>query len=290
MELIKRLVAAFRPKASFHISTVKAQDVAKVKLAYVDLFERKVDALIIQGFYNAEEVAAIKQGAKQIDRGRLSGYGGRYTSIPSVFEKLNREGDADYFTKAQQDLTYLRDVTKVDFGSKNVKLFTSLASQGEKILSAPFNASGNHFPSGCLRIIPPDYGMIRIHADNDFYRGKEQQYAYFLSQVDVSNHVSYIALIQKADKGGNLVLHDIEYAEYPEMNNAMELINRSTGDTRHVDSFRKLKIMLSEGDLILFSGGQIWHSVSRMSGPSDRITYGGFSAYSLDRKHIYLWT
>jgi hypothetical protein len=290
MALFKKLWDALRPKASFRIATVQADAVADAHISYGDLFDRKLDALIIKGFYDAQEVARIKQGMDSMDRDRLSGYGGRYTSIPPVFEKLNKEGDVSYFARAQQDLSYLKDITQVDFEEKNFRLFQTMATQGETIASAPFSASGDHFPSGCLRSITPDYGIIRIHADNDFYRGKEQQYGYFLSQVDVRNHVSYIAMIQKAETGGNLVLHDIEYDAYAEIDNAMNLIHRTSGQKNHVDTFRKLELKLDEGDLILFSGGQIWHSVSRMGGQSNRYTYGGFSAWSLDRKHIYLWT
>jgi hypothetical protein len=199
--LIQKIKNLFKTDAEFKVERVAASDLAASGITYVDLFDRKFDALIIEGFYSPEEVERIKSASKKIDPEQLSGYGGRYVSIPPVFEKFNVVGGLDYFQKSQDELKYLIDLTELDFEAKTFDCISKLASNNEEVKSAPFDDSGNIFPSGCLRIIKPDYGFIRIHADNDFYTGKEEQYKYFMSEVDVSNHVSCIALIQKADSG-----------------------------------------------------------------------------------------
>ena len=289
-QIIKKFKNLFKADAEFNVQRIPAADVGNSGISYTDLFERKIDALIIEGFYSPVEVEQIKNASKNIDPEQLSGYGGRYVSIPPVFEKFNVVGGLDYFQRSQNELRYLINLTGLDFQSKTFNCMRQFASENEEVTSAPFDDDGHIFPSGCLRIIKPDYGFIRIHADNDFYTGKEDQYKYFMSEVDVTNHVSCIALIQKAHSGGNLVLHDIEFEDYGEITSDMELIHRNTGEKRKLDTFKTLEFKLNEGDLALFSGGQIWHSVSKMEGNTDRITYGGFSAFSRDRKKIYLWT
>ncbi|HRG87706.1 MAG TPA: hypothetical protein PLW44_01710 [Chitinophagales bacterium] len=288
LQRIKRLI---KPEPSpFVISSIQASDIADSHISYDDLFTRKYDALIIRGFYSVDELKNITTGLEKINDSSFTQYDGRYKAIPPVFEKLRDENAADYFVRSRKEFELLSQTTGVDFEQKNYSLFKLLAKGNQLVGSPRLQPEFQPFASGCMRIIPPSYGIIRVHADNDFYSHREEVFEYFRKEVDTSNHVSYIATIRKAKAGGNLVLHHADYKVYDTINNNMELVHKETGHKKHIDFFGTTELEVNEGDLVLFSGGQIWHSVNKMKGDGDRITYGGFSAYSTDRKKIYLWT
>lgn len=288
LQRIKRLI---KPEPSpFTILSIQASDIADTDVSYGDLFTRRYDALIIRSFYSADELKSITTGLEKISEGSFTHYDGRYKAIPPVFEKLRDESAGDYFIRSRNEFELLSKMTGVDFEQKNYSLFSVLARGSQLVGSPRLQPEFQPFASGCMRIIPPSYGIIRVHADNDFYSHREGLFEYFRKEVDTSNHVSYIATIRKAQAGGNLVLHHADYSVYDTITNDMQLVNKRTGEKKHIDYFGTTELEVNEGDLVLFSGGQIWHSVNKMKGKGDRITYGGFSAYSTDRKKIYLWT
>ncbi len=289
---IEKLRWMFAKKASLPLSIISltAEELKQKGISYADLFDRKYDAVIIRNFYSPGELALIENGLKNIPADAFTYYGGRYKSMPPVFEKLRPENAATYFTDARAGLANLSRATAVDFERKNYAFFETLVTGGVEVTSPGLKPGGEAFPAGCIRIIPPSYGIIRIHADNDFYRGRDDMMSYFRAEVDTSNHVSYIALIRRGEQGGNLVLHHIDYADYDTITDKMEVVHRHTKEKRPVSSFESTELQVNEGDLVLFSGGQIWHSVNQMKGSTERVTYGGFSAFSTDRKKIYLWT
>ena len=50
------------------------------------------------------------------------------------------------------------------------------------------------------------------------------------------------------------------------------------------------KVAPNEGDLILFSEGELWHRVSAVVGNVSRLTLGGFMTRSKDDKSLKLWS
>lgn len=274
----------------FKILTVSSLSEVRGRVSYEDLFERRLDALIIRNHFSALEVDSIKSCITKIDSNRLARYGGRYTAIPPVFETSKVLENPDYFKKSQVSFNYLCQLCGIDFEHKSKTVFTELTAEGTSTAFPSLLPGEAEFVPACLRIIPPSYGKIRIHADNDFYTGKDHVFRYFKSQVDTSNTISHIAMINSADEGGNLVLHDLEFKDYDKIIDGHTAVHRKTGQTKSINSFRSEEINLNNGDLILFAGGQIWHSVSQMQGEKDRITFGGFSSYSHKRDKVYLWT
>lgn len=267
----------------------------KVQMNYDDLFCRKVDALVVRNFFNKDEIQKIKSEIAQIPEEEFLWHDERYRSLPPVFEYMNNlEDTAAYFRLSNEKEKILnRYLSSISIENRCIEWFAdSFKTSREKISRIKLNPEMTYpFPSGCLRLIPPGYGEIKIHADNNFYPSGSPVFENFSSTVNLSNHISYIITIQKAEEGGNLVLHDIDQFEYAKLSqDGRSVIHNRTQKEYPISLFSSQEIIANEGDLVLFSGGRIWHSVNKMKGDSERITYGGFSAIGQDKQMIYLWT
>lgn len=265
------------------------------QIDYEKLFSKKIDVLIVRNFLNQEEIETAKTLINKIPKNEFIWHDERYKSIPPVFEYINKmESLNDYFNLCNNKETILnQNFGEFSLENKCIELFSNLFNKSkENIRRFKLNSKIlNPFPSGCLRIIPPQYGEIKIHADNNFYPENSQIYNDFSSVIDLSNHISYILTVQKAERGGNLVLHDIDQFEYDQLSkDGKGVLRKNTKKEYLINSFFSKEIVTNEGDLVLFSGGRIWHSVNKMKGEKERITYGGFSALGKDKRTIYLWT
>ena len=100
-------------------------------------------------------------------------------------------------------------------------------------------------------------------------------------------------MLQPSDKGGELTLYNLRW-------NDVKI--RLSGDTVLVDEKGKKYDLLNKkqvprisiapqaGDMIVFSGGQIWHKVEFVKGTTNRITLGGFLSFTKDEKGLYIWS
>ena len=69
-----------------------------------------------------------------------------------------------------------------------------------------------------------------------------------------------------------------------------DLLYYSEERNKELDPWYRFTLEPEEGDMILFSGGRIWHQVANLSGDKPRITIGGFGARSRDDKTFYFWS
>ena len=265
------------------------------QIDYKKLFDKKIDVLIVRNFLNKEEIKTAQSIINKIPKDEFIWHDERYKSIPPVFEYINKMNNLnDYFSLCRNKGTILNQIFGVfSLENKCIELFSNIFGKSkENIRRFTLNSTiSNPFPSGCLRIIPPQYGEIKIHADNNFYPNNSRIHNDFTSVIDLSNHISYILTIQGAEKGGNLVLYDIDQFEYDQLSkDGKAVLKKDTKKEHLIDSFLTKEIIANDGDLVLFSGGRIWHSVNKMKGEKERITYGGFSALGKDKQTIYLWT
>lgn len=292
MKFINKIFGLKKQENFLRKLSINTDDImnGSVVFDYNDLYTRKYDLLVFKEFFKKDEIKQIKnilygdlsKSITQIDN--------RYRAIPPVFECLTEENKDVYFKNCEKDIKKLNKALGYDIRNKYYNFFKKLAQNNESIKSPNGITKEEKFQPGSFRIIPIDYGEIKIHADNNFYPQGSLMFNHIKEQVNLNNHVSYITLIQKPEIGGNLVVHNIEQAEYHAINNNNEVINDKTGKAISVENFLKTEIFVEEGDLSMFSGGQLWHSVNKLEGSIERITHGGFSAYSFDKKSIYLWT
>jgi len=292
MNFLKKIFGFKKNETFLKKTSINADDIMNktVIVDYNDLFTRKYDLIIFKAFFKKDEIKHIKNVLYGDLSKKITQIDNRYRAIPPVFECLTEKNKDIYFNNCEKDMVKLNTALGYDIRHKYYEFFKELAQNNESIKTPYGITIEEKFQPGSFRIIPTDYGEIKIHADNNFYPKNSLMFEHIKKQVNLNNHISYITLIQKPEKGGNLVIHNIEQSEYRTINSNNEVINNETGKAVSVNKFLKDEIIIEEGDLVMFSGGQLWHSVNKLEGSIERITHGGFSSYSFDKKSIYLWT
>ena len=101
----------------------------------------------------------------------------------------------------------------------------------------------------------------------------------------VHDQLSYFFLLRKPDEAGQLVLYDALWDETKEA-----LAQDYPTAVKLVESRKAHVIDMEPGDLVIFAGGRIWHQVRDVEGETNRVTLGGFMAYSKDMSRLYHWS
>lgn len=144
------------------------------------------------------------------------------------------------------------------------------------------------------RILFSKKNGIDIHCENAFIHQLNDEFANWLkSKVDLENAISFFLILQKSEKGGDLVIYNqtwnkisfkLDATTYEERHD----IDGSIFKNRDIDHVSYKKITPKTGDAVVFRAAQIWHSIDKIEGISDRISIGCFIAKGHDGKN-YFW-
>jgi hapalindole-type alkaloid chlorinase len=110
--------------------------------------------------------------------------------------------------------------------------------------------------------------------------------------VDVFDQLSFYFMLQKPEQGGELSLFDLEWQEGQSKASLYENHDVRLPDIS-VHTIYKEEAQIIDpqpGDLVIFAAGQIWHRVEEVLGNKERMTLGGFAAYSYDKLTVYHWS
>lgn len=291
-----------RGKHIWDCRVVAADDLNGYENAVWDLFKRKYDCLLVRGALSPEVCAGIAAAGRRLPESEISPVVGGWT-FPQIFYDLagrvERESAAErrqvlreYFERCQrlskEYVTYLgTDIAALAQqwleafgGGCKVAVPTGIGSAGEYagITLRAFKGNGQ--------------GQLSLQCGNYLQTVHQHFYEHLEGQVDVYDQLSFYFMIQKPLGGGEVNLFDLEWEE---------------GQTK-ADAAENDQVMLPEisvhrvyaadaqtldphvGDLVIFAAGQIWHRVEPVLGDRDRMTLGGFAAYSYDKKTIYHWS
>ena len=108
----------------------------------------------------------------------------------------------------------------------------------------------------------------------------------------MDDQLSYFVVLQQPDAGGELTIYDmlwdkVKRKESPENN---EFVIDDNDKPIYVKDVRSFAVKPQSGDILVFSGGPIWHRVEDIEGSVPRITFGGFLNFSNDNEEVYYWS
>jgi hypothetical protein len=143
------------------------------------------------------------------------------------------------------------------------------------------------------RILYSKKNGIDIHCENAFIHQLNEKFANWLkSKVDLDNAISFFLILQKSVKGGDLILYNqtwekisfkLDTTTYEERHD----INGSIFKNRNIDHVSYKRSSPNAGDAVVFRAAQIWQSIDKIEGSSDRISIGCFIAKGYDGKNYY---
>ena len=129
----------------------------------------------------------------------------------------------------------------------------------------------------------PDTGCIPPHIELE--QTMRPPYARLAPKLDGDTVMSFLLMLQPANEGGRLRLHDLQWNELGDedwVRGRTRLQPLLTG-RRHHD------VELNAGDLLVFDGGRWCHEVTPVEGGGERWTAGGFLAGSADGEQFWMW-
>jgi hypothetical protein len=135
-------------------------------------------------------------------------------------------------------------------------------------------------------------GGLHVHCGNLFQAQSMFFYSLIKNDIDMDDQLSYFVVLQQSEVGGELTIYDmlwdkVKSKESPENN---EFVIDDEGKHIYVNTLKSFAVKPKPGDILVFSGGPIWHRVEDIKGQNKRLTFGGFLNFSKDNKELYYWS
>lgn len=145
---------------------------------------------------------------------------------------------------------------------------------------------------GTFRIFNPNRGGLHVHCGNLFQAQSMFYYSLIKNDIDMNDQLSYFLVLQQPEQGGELTIYDmlwdkVKRKESPENN---EFVIDDDGNHIYVNTLKSFAVKPQPGDILVFSGGPIWHRVEDIKGAIPRITFGGFLNFSKNNEELYYWS
>lgn len=271
---------------AYNIVRVDAADLSGYADALKDVYNRKIDGIILQNVVSPE---ALREAVAKIEAWQTDII--EYSDFGKVYGKtlIGSQPDLEFFL-SQTD-SYNEELARI-FGKSFQSIVEPLIEQmggGREVMTPEVEGRGRYKPC-TIRYIDPGKKEMRAHVGNEFITGLPQC-EHIANMVHLNDQLSYFMLMQKPDEGGELVLYDLTWEQSPQDMIEDQAFRRIPEYRKKVlRKYARQNLVMEPGEMLLFHGGRIWHRVDPVQGSQPRITIGGFVAFARDDKRIYYWS
>ncbi len=297
MKLFNNLKSIFSSKEKqFSIHETTPDELLKINFKQIQ--SREEDGMIIRNFISADICKLLVKNLKKENKN----YHSLHDPIfPSSFAQIDRNSEnfkdemASCFLDSSSFIDNFSSVYEFDLPKKISAIFSKLNPDKEHRMAHGFDNKGCYVP-GTFRVQHPDNVTINLHCGNQFIQMFPKYYEHLSSKVDVMDQLSYFIMLQEPDEGGRLILYDVSWNDAQDCDTVTNSIIMLDGKTIPLDVSSAIKsstLEIRNGDLLIFSGGQIWHSVEQVRGNTERVTFGGFIGFGsspTNNNRFYLWS
>ena len=243
----------------------------------------KIDGVLVKEFMSPQIVSSHAQSLiknPSLMRSRYCSFGRIYAGTII--------GMGNQFEQYFEDAQVFRAECKQLFGKKEnfethlVQLLSKIV--GGRIVSLPQGPSGSPYSPATIRWVEPG-GTIVPHCEKVYFKIRTPAFE-LLNQIAAAETIfSFFMLMKEPEMGGKLVLYYFNWQN----SNSNEV--RKKTDQKYLESHCNPSLIpISEGDLIIFNAGKIWHEISEVKGRIPRITIGGFISFSKDDRTLYYFS
>lgn len=253
----------------------------------------ELEGFIAKGVFNLDEVAQLKAFLETMPHEEyMNTPSGKI--FPAPFATITNAEDRldNYFQNLQHLNSYINSVPAVkNLSEKLDAFFRNVAADFE--VSIPVNKiKEKPVAPGTFRLFYPDMGGLHVHCGLLFQAQSMFYYSLLKNDVDMDEQLSYFVVLQQSEEGGELTIYDmlwdkVKRKESPENN---DFVIDENNNHIYLENVRNFAVKPLPGDILVFSGGPIWHRVENIKGQSPRITFGGFLNFSNNDKELYYWS
>ena len=260
-----------------------------------DLYDDRLDAIIVRRAFSPELFGEIGRQLDRDDSGRpwtrpnekmpvedvqLLG-----TDTPATPTYAAPRGGSleDYLAGAAKFRPTMEQAFDSTFvpGDQFGRVLAQFA--GGRPAEVPVSSDGRSYLPATLRRLV-DGKQIGIHHD---YHYQLALYEELRQQVDTTTLVSFVAMLQAPDAGGELFVYGVTPTtpDVPKMPNGFQY------DLAAIEArYDSASFKVGAGDLFLIASGRCLHRVAKIEGPHARVTMGGFLALDKGRKRVLFWS
>jgi hypothetical protein len=254
---------------------------------------KELDGFIMKEVFNIDEINAMKDFLAQMQESEfMPTPSGKIFPAPFAIVSDTEERLDSYYAKLNEFDNYKS--TKVAIQNLSDKLNRFFKGVGKNYqVSIPINKiKDKEVVQGTFRIFYPNMGGLHVHCGNLFQAQSMFYYSLIKNDIDMDDQLSYFLVLQQPEAGGELTIYDmlwdnVKRKESPENN---EFVIDDNDNPIYVKDLRSFAVKPQPGDILVFSGGPIWHRVEDILGSMPRITFGGFLNFSKDDQELYYWS
>ena len=252
-----------------------------------------IAGFIIKDVFTANEVNGIKNFLETLTEEEfMPTPSGKIFPAPfAVITDIEERLDA-YYSKLDLFIKYKNNKEEIKVLTDKLDLFFKNVSKNYSV-SIPINKiKDKEVAPGTFRIFYPNMGGLHVHCGNLFQAQSMFYYSLIKNDIDMNDQLSYFVVLQQPNEGGELTIYDmmweqVKRKESPENN---EFVIDDQNNPIYVKDLKSFAVKPKAGDILVFSGGPIWHRVEDIKGSVPRITFGGFLNFSKDNKELYYWS
>ncbi len=253
-----------------------------------------VKYLLIKNFFDDDEVKSIVKDLKALPPELCTVIKTGFTVFPRQAFNIADPGEKldVYFSATAEATNDLKAHFGVDVVQRFDEVFKEINNGNTvQVLNGPGN--GTKFTPVNYRLVTPEGGGLKgpsiIHnGSNITARCANSTYKHLTGLIDFDNQLSFFTLLQNAQEGGDLTIFDFKRDDYPSIEQNRYIIGRNGTKVDLEATSEKCTIHMDPGDLMVFSGGQLWHKVEIVQ-KGERITLGGFTAIRYSDKTWHYW-
>jgi hypothetical protein len=281
------------PEIFFNFIEVPRENMSKSGDLIQKLKTGEIHGFVLKNLFSEAEVADILKAIEMpIEEKAMITPSGKM--FPAPFAIItNQDERLDAYYESMNTIHELMDRTPaLNLVRERIKYFFNQVGANFKV-SVPINKVKKLAVSeGCFRVFYKDKGGLFVHCGNLFQQQSEYYYSLLANDIDMSDQLSFFFCLQNTEVGGELTIYDMLWKDVtgkatPEENDS---VIDAKGNTIKLKDVAQFTVKPQPGDILVFSGGPIWHRVENIKGDTPRITYGGFVNFSKNGEEIFYWS
>lgn len=261
-----------------------------------NLQNKEVDGFLIRSVLNSEEVKALLDAYNAVPEGEIKQTTSGMFVYPSPFsmvDKLDEDDKSSLKTFFHDAEVFWNDFTEkfnFDFVQRITDVLIKIGGNRSVKVPSGIENIGIYNPA-TIRYLVPNEGEFNVHCGNYFHKEFPNFYDHMNSISVIENQMSYFVVLQKPEVGGELVVYDLTWDEAEtRLGGVIKTKSGKELNLSNPNFANHIKLSPNAGDMIVFSGGRIWHKVEKPQGSFARITMGGFLSRSRDDRELYIWS
>lgn len=265
-----------------------------------DLRNQIADGFIIRNVLSEDEIKSIVKSYDSLDDSKKNFANEALALYPMSFAQLDqniRSKDLEmkeYFESNNEFWSSFGNNFGIDLIERLSKTLSQLNNNHEAQIPTGFSSEGIYNPATFKELLPiGEGGELKPHCGNYFHSEFGIFFDHLSTKCDIYNQLSYFMMLDPSEQGGELVLYDVLWDDVKvRMNDDTTLKDESGNlyDLNNVKEIKRIVLKPNPGDMVVFSGGRIWHKINFVKGNKRRLTIGGFLSFSKSDDSVYYWS